>query len=96
MLNQKLESDPLRSKRISSIHERARHELARRVVDDVLHQRLAHDPEKWTPVFGRDHAQSHTTALRDAGVQLARDQSMIPKSGNRFSDKIMLNPKPSD
>jgi hypothetical protein len=34
-----------------------------------------HDPEKWEPVFGQDHAQG---------------TSMIPKSGNRFSDKIML------
>ena len=33
-----------------------------------------HDPEKWEPVFGKDHAQ----------------EPMIPKSGNRFSEKIML------
>jgi hypothetical protein len=31
-----------------------------------------HDPEKWKPVFGKDHAQT---------------KSMIPKSGNRFSEK---------
>jgi hypothetical protein len=36
---------------------------------------LKHDPEKWPPVFGQDHAQR---------------TSMIPKSGHRFSDKIML------
>jgi hypothetical protein len=36
---------------------------------------LKHDPEKWAPVFGQDHAQR---------------TSMIPKSGHRFSDKIML------
>jgi hypothetical protein len=33
-----------------------------------------HDPEKWRPVFGQDHA---------------RTNRMIPKSGDRFSDKIM-------
>jgi hypothetical protein len=32
-----------------------------------------HDPEKWHPVFGKDHAQ----------------MSMIAKSGTRFSEKIM-------
>jgi hypothetical protein len=35
------------------------------------------DPEKWEPVFRKDHAQK-------------KKQSMIWKSGNRFSDKIML------
>jgi hypothetical protein len=42
----------------------------------------AHDPEKWEPVFGKDHA---------------REKAMIPKKpapdliggGNRFSEKIM-------
>jgi hypothetical protein len=34
-----------------------------------------HDPKKWMPVFGKDHASSN---------------SMIPKSGCRFSGKIML------
>src|SRR5207244_9556321 len=38
---------------------------------------LEHDPEKWVPVFGEDHAP--TIGL-----------SMIPKSGYRFSAKIML------
>jgi hypothetical protein len=42
------------------------------------HAVLEHDPEKWEPVFGQDHAQA---------------KSMIPKSGNRFSDKIMLKQK---
>jgi hypothetical protein len=37
-----------------------------------------HDPEKWTPVFGKDHAPI---------------KSMIPKSGHRFSEKIMLYKK---
>jgi len=36
---------------------------------------LEHDPEKWIPVFGKDHDQTN---------------SMIPKSGYRFSEKIML------
>jgi hypothetical protein len=36
---------------------------------------IEHDPEKWTPVFGQDHAQA---------------KCMIPKSGHRFSGKIML------
>ena len=34
---------------------------------------IGHDPEKWVPVFGRDHAPQ---------------RSVIPKSGNRFSEKI--------
>jgi hypothetical protein len=36
---------------------------------------LKHDPEKWMPVFGQDHAQEKT--------------SMIPKSGCRLLVKIM-------
>jgi hypothetical protein len=39
---------------------------------------LEHDPEKWNPAFGKDHAHS---------------KSMIPKSGTRFSEKIMLTQK---
>jgi hypothetical protein len=34
-----------------------------------------YDPEKCNAVFGKDHAPA---------------KSMIPKSGNRFSEKIML------
>ena len=37
---------------------------------------LAHVPEKWEPVFRQGHAQA--------------EESMIPKSGYRFSEKIML------
>jgi len=37
--------------------------------------REQHDPEKWPPVFGKDHAA---------------ETIMIPKSGHRFSAKIML------
>jgi len=37
------------------------------------HAPRTHDPEKWRPVFGQDHA----------------NERMIPKSGVRFSDKIM-------
>jgi hypothetical protein len=48
--------------------------------------RLEHDPEKWKPVFGKDHAP---------------EKGMIPKKpapdsirgGNRFSEKIMLRKK---
>ena len=36
---------------------------------------LEHDPEKWEPVSDK----------------IMLKGSMIPKSGNRFSDKIMLN-----
>jgi hypothetical protein len=36
-----------------------------------------HDPEKWQPVFGKDHASPQ--------------KSTIPKSGNRLSAKIMLH-----
>jgi hypothetical protein len=36
-----------------------------------------HDPEKWVPVFGPDHAQLN--------------ESMTRKSGYRFSDQVMLN-----
>jgi hypothetical protein len=37
-------------------------------------------PKQWKPVFGKDHAQT-------------KDSSMILKSGNRFSEKVMLKPK---
>jgi hypothetical protein len=37
---------------------------------------IQHDPEKWKPVFRKDHAPL---------------SSMIRKSGNRFSAKIMLH-----
>jgi hypothetical protein len=40
------------------------------------------DPEKWEPVFRKDHAQK-------------KKQSMIRKSGNRFSEKIMLRKRRS-
>jgi hypothetical protein len=36
-----------------------------------------HDPEKWKPVFGKDHAPTKSC--------------VIPKSGNRFSEKITRN-----
>jgi hypothetical protein len=29
-----------------------------RMPENVLIQSLAHDPEKWMPVFGKDHAQT--------------------------------------
>jgi hypothetical protein len=51
--------------------------------------RLAHDPEKWIPVFGKDHAQAKRWSampIRRKGIRLQR---MIPKSGHRFSEKIM-------
>jgi hypothetical protein len=41
---------------------------------------VEHDPEKREPVFGKDHAQT-------------KSRSMIPKSGNRFSEKIMRKQK---
>ena len=52
---------------------------------------LEHDPEKacpgfdpgWIPVFGKDHAPA-------IGKDHAPAKSMIPKSGCRFSERIML------
>jgi hypothetical protein len=41
--------------------------------------RREHDPEKWRPVFRTDHAQT--------------GKSMIRKSGDRFSEQIMLKRK---
>jgi hypothetical protein len=38
---------------------------------------VEHDPEKWTPVFRKDHAPGKL--------------SMIRKSGYRFSERIMRN-----
>ena len=38
---------------------------------------IEHDPEKWEPVFGKDHAPTKSC--------------VIPKSGNRFSEKITRN-----
>jgi hypothetical protein len=46
-----------------------------RFSDKIMRHKNAHDPEKWKPVFGQDHAPLKAR--------------MIPKSGNRFSDKIM-------
>jgi hypothetical protein len=43
----------------------------------LLRARSEHDPEKWTPVFRKDHAP-------------AKIYGMIRKSGYRFSEKIML------
>jgi hypothetical protein len=59
--------------------------------------RLEHDPEKWQPVFGRDHAppQKHDPKNdnRFSEKIMLHRKSMIPKSGNRFSEKIMLHRK---
>jgi len=46
----------------------------------MLRQKTEQDPEKWIPVFRKDHAQTER-------------QSMIRKSGCRFSEKIMLKQK---
>jgi hypothetical protein len=47
-----------------------------RFSEKIMRQGKAqHDPEKWKPVFGKDHAPGKTY--------------MIPKSGSRVSEKIM-------
>jgi hypothetical protein len=50
---------------------------------------LEHDPEKWKPVFRKDHAPpKYRSAI--ASIEAVALQSMIPKRGNRFSEEIML------
>jgi hypothetical protein len=51
----------------------------------------AHDPEKWKPVFRKDHAQSKCQSDSRFYLKQLRSGRMIRKSGNRFSAKIMLN-----
>jgi len=59
---------------------------------DLLHHRRccqhskAHDPEKPVPDMIRDGYRSSGKIMRKSG-------RMIPKSGYRFSDKIMLKNK---
>jgi hypothetical protein len=51
-------------------------------------------PEKWIPVFGKDHASTISMIpekwIPVFGKDHASTISMIPKSGYRFSEKIML------
>jgi hypothetical protein len=42
---------------------------------------LEHDPEKWEPVFGQDHAQR--------GHDPEKHVPDLIRDGNRFSEKIM-------
>jgi hypothetical protein len=49
-----------------------------KIAVDILPE---HDPEKWTPVFGKDHAPSN---------------SVIPKSGTRLSEKDHAPPQDPD
>src|SRR5262249_59512886 len=57
---------------------RNRHRRFLPIVGSLLWVRLEHDPEKWKPVFGQDRAQTKES------------WRMIPKSGKRSSDEIML------
>jgi hypothetical protein len=55
-----------------------------------------HDPEKWRPVFRKDHAPTKISMIRKSGGRFSEKDhaptkiSMIRKSGRRFSEKIML------
>jgi len=49
-----------------------------------------HDPEKWLPVFGKAHAQAKSWSRMTTRREVIALYSMIPKSGYRFSEKIML------
>src|SRR5262249_55089214 len=48
----------------------------------------AHDPEKWTPVFGKDHAQRIEAMLyREAGqfkISYGADQAIFPLAQDRW------------
>jgi hypothetical protein len=53
-----------------------------------MRRSLEHDPEKWKPVFGQDHAPSnleHDPEKHALGLD--------PMGGNRFSDQIMRRNK---
>jgi hypothetical protein len=54
------------------------------------HPAPEHDPEKWVPVFGKDHAPTTSWSGMTIRRKVISLQSMIPKSGYRFSEKIML------
>jgi hypothetical protein len=62
---------------------------------DVARASPEHDPEKWIPVFGKDHAQTKSmipkSGYRFSEKDHAQTKSMIPKSEYRFSEKIMLS-----
>jgi hypothetical protein len=48
-----------------------------------LRRTLEHDPEKWIPVFGKDHAPPESMIPKKPAPDLIR-------GGYRFSEKIML------
>jgi hypothetical protein len=49
-------------------------ESGHRFSEKITHKQKLRDPEKWAPVFGKDHAPAKSC--------------VIPKSGHRFSEKI--------
>jgi predicted class III extradiol MEMO1 family dioxygenase len=55
---------------------------------------LKHDPEKWPPVFGQDHAQRTSmtpkSGYRFSGKIMLKEQARARKTGPRFPEKIML------
>jgi hypothetical protein len=54
---------------------------------------LDHDPEKWRPVFRKDHAPPKSVMEAGFPKRSCSTKSMIRKSGGRFSEKIMLHQK---
>jgi hypothetical protein len=57
------------------VHRLREYSSPRDICAPPSEESLEHDPEKWKPVFRKGHAQT---------------KSMIRKSGNRFSEKIVL------
>jgi hypothetical protein len=49
---------------------------------------LEHDPEKWEPVSGQDHAENEKSS-----VIREKPAPDLIRGGNRFSETIMLHQK---
>jgi hypothetical protein len=59
----------------------------------------AHDPEKWEPVFGKDHAREKSTIPKKPVLDLIGDGNRFPafakpaSAGEGRSEKIMRKEK---
>jgi hypothetical protein len=57
----------------------------------MLNKKREHDPQKWKPLFRRDHAPLKMPERQSVQFEAIGVESMIRKSGSRFSDEIMLH-----
>jgi len=52
----------------------------------LVPRRVKHDPEKWEPVFGKDHASSYVTEIADLGGDAAVLMEEILKTSRVLKD----------